>query len=259
MANNLSGVSYYRFIQETPSLLLEELAEDDRECFICREQYDTQIKPWQFGSTMNYPVALPCGHHVGLQRLARWILSLNFDNHCSICRTKVIGKSKHDRYYDRSNIINGSFFLAVLAMYNSCNTFARKEKLLKAVQNINRNPETAVGASEPGDRVMILFEEYLGLLMASVDTLASDRLAAGIPQGVLRVAKAVEMSLHDAEMRFNLRENFSPRVQHWWEDIPDPDDSDPWRRLHRWLITSFFLVIFSSYSNCVSHQQEQSS
>lgn len=150
-------LAYYDFLQldQTPYLTVADLPEDERECFICKEPYDATVKSWEVGRTINSPVRLPCKHHLGIQCLARRMLSPNFDGHCSFCRTIIIpnlqdSSARNDQFKD---------FLRMLGIFDGCVTLERKTKVLKLLQDMDTSEYPA--AKQSCDRRLMAFEEIL--------------------------------------------------------------------------------------------------
>ena len=78
----------FEYLSQTPYVPLCDINPTDRICGICFDPYSTS--PIGYGDFDNRPLRLPCGHMFGLQCLAHWMFSPNFDHHCSLCRTKIV-------------------------------------------------------------------------------------------------------------------------------------------------------------------------
>lgn len=139
-----------QFLWNIPSLdITPEL--EKQECCICKEAY--QDNKWELGGTVHCPVTLPCGHVLGFQCLARWMLSASFDNHCSFCRAQIVDHSAIRNHLNTA--LKSSFarleILAVVAPNGISQT--QKNQLLsgRTLWALNKN----------SDRVSVVWEEIL--------------------------------------------------------------------------------------------------
>ena len=80
----------HKFVAGLPRVAVETLAEDDRECGICKGIYNEDVGT---GGEIERAVRLPCSHVLGVGCLAELILERNCggmgDNRCPICRTHL--------------------------------------------------------------------------------------------------------------------------------------------------------------------------
>ena len=91
MTQTLGLSEGYDFLLKVPYINVKELAKDDRECYmLCKEPYNGALKGWAPAEPIHYPVRLPCGHHIGLQCLTKWLLSGRFHNHCPLDGMKLV-------------------------------------------------------------------------------------------------------------------------------------------------------------------------
>ncbi len=149
-------LAYYDFLLKVPHVRVEDLQDGDRVCFICREAYDAHILKWTADTTIHYPVILPCGrHHVGIQCLIRWMLSPDFDNHCSLDRTEIVpgapeaGPDSIDRT-----------LVEMVLRSNGGVIKSRKDQFLKMMEWIKRTIHSTAAVEGGKHRVMILLEEF---------------------------------------------------------------------------------------------------
>ena len=82
--------SYFKFLATVP------YADADdpgilHDCPVCKEPFKLTQTPEE---TIDQPVRLSCGHVFGIQCLARWMFSENFDGCCSYCRAIIMGPSQ---------------------------------------------------------------------------------------------------------------------------------------------------------------------
>ena len=82
--------SYFKFLATVPYADADDPAVL-HDCPVCKEPFKLTQTPEE---TMNQPVRLSCGHIFGIQCLARWMLSENFDGCCSYCRTTMVRPSQ---------------------------------------------------------------------------------------------------------------------------------------------------------------------
>lgn len=101
---------------------------------------------------MNQPVALSCGHIVGIQCLAEWMLSQNFDGRCFYCRTVIVDPIRNPDLLQAQNpIVTAAFIdLETLCLFDGQISTSKKtahlnifEKSLKSrwgdgVQDLDR-------------------------------------------------------------------------------------------------------------------------
>lgn len=164
----------FQFLCEIPTIDITPSLEKD-ECFICRESYQTN--KWELGGTVHCPVALPCGHILGLQCLARWVLSPTFDNSCSFCRLQIMNPRAITGQLSRA--LESSFarleILAVVASNGISQT--QKTQLLKTSKKSLCSEKAFWKLSNNSDRVMIVWEEFLNKMCN--DSAASDNQNRG--------------------------------------------------------------------------------
>lgn len=139
-------------LEITPSLAEEE-------CGICKEGY--QNNEWQRGEIVHRPVALPCGHILGFQCLARWMLSPTFDNQCYLCRAQII-----DPPATRANLnreLASSFARLEILAVVAGNGISRDQKsqLLDVFENSLWGEKALWVLTKNSDRVMVVWEEFL--------------------------------------------------------------------------------------------------
>ena len=150
----------FQFLYDIPTLDITPSLEQD-ECFICKDSY--QSNKWELGGTVNHPVALPCGHTLGLQCLARWVLLAGFDNSCCSCRTPIINPPATRGQLSRA--LAPSFGLEILAVVGSNGiSDIQKMRLLRAFEKSLGSEETLWKLRKKSDRVMVVWEEMLNKL-----------------------------------------------------------------------------------------------
>lgn len=88
-----SLVQSFNFLEKLQYIPVSTIDTEDRDCIICLESYDKGTV-WHQNDTVNHPVKLAnCRHIFGLQCLARFMFSPNFDGCCPICRTQIVSTS----------------------------------------------------------------------------------------------------------------------------------------------------------------------
>ena len=149
------------FLRDVPYVEMANLTPFNDECYVCLEPFNSS--PWQLEGTLNRPVRLPCGHIIGIQCLARWALSANFDNRCSLCRVKVIDTSRVP-ITDRNSGC-ALMILETLAVFEGSISSARKERLLDIYRKGKWGPRRkGRRVLLDADRLMMLYEEFVGYL-----------------------------------------------------------------------------------------------
>ena len=146
----------FRFLCSiSPLKITPSLAEE--ECHICMEPYEEN--GWELDGTLHTPVALPCSHVMGFQCLARWMLSTNFDNHCSFCRKQIIGSRFSARSPISSRLASSFARLEMLtALHPDGVSVLEKGRLLRHLE-ISLRQE--FGPGTPIDQFMAVWEEML--------------------------------------------------------------------------------------------------
>lgn len=148
-----ANLAAFDFLNTLPIVKSEELNPDYRKCFICHEPYYDEAPASndkdnnEDKSSRDLPVKLPCGHILGLQCLTRWVLSSNYDNHCSLDRTLIVPAQDPDVPAIRGK---GADLLDILAVFNGIVTKKRKAELLDLM-----------GKQGVTERTIIVIEEYL--------------------------------------------------------------------------------------------------
>ena len=179
----------YDFLLKVPYINVKELTEDDRECYVCKEPYNGALKEWAPGEPIHYPVRLPCGHHIGLQCLTRWLLSANYDNHCPMDRVKLVTHTQHVIASE------DSLFLKMLEGFLDPVNEARKSMLLHMLVKIMEGRGSTDATS---NRIFILFELFLDHM--AINGHLGDRTATrprGVEFEVVRVGADIEPIVRD--------------------------------------------------------------
>jgi len=152
---DLTYLSQFRFLQTIPYIEALEQSDDDH-CFICKEPYNVGSREWVPGGLHDFPVRLPCRHVLGNQCLARWILSPNFDNHCCLCRARIIPE------LDKETLLDDAMdFLWLIICFQMGFSPAVKEAVLSAISVLLESGPNTRTARIGKDRTMMLFEEFL--------------------------------------------------------------------------------------------------
>ncbi len=99
--------TYFEFLVTAPYVTVNNPAVHD-DCPMCKALYEWQPVP---RATMNQPVALSCGHNVGIQCLAEWMLSQNFDGRCFYCRTLILDPIRNPNLLQAQNPIVTAAFI----------------------------------------------------------------------------------------------------------------------------------------------------
>ena len=146
----------YYYLKKVPRLSNDDLAVEDRVCFICQEPYDSRRLVWAPEAVINYPVALPCHHHVGLQCLATWMFSSNFDNHCAMCRQEIVPSDK--RFSTRA--AERQLITTAHEIRERVKT-TRRHGFLTSMGEVCRNHKPLDHMEYGKDRVLIAFEAFL--------------------------------------------------------------------------------------------------
>ena len=148
-------VAYFRFLYTLPPVDIDTLAPDSRECAFCLEPYDKT--PWGQAEVVNQPVSLACGHSFGVQCVAEWAFSPNFNNICPYCRVPLIT----DAY--RSQDHTSQAIKTALQLRNLFDVQFQSRQEAESFQKLMA--ETCGVASwmdtlEDQNRMMVIFEEY---------------------------------------------------------------------------------------------------
>lgn len=175
MVNLGKDLAKFRFLCDIPIIEITPALEEDQ-CLICKEPY--QNNEWELGRTVHRPVALPCGHVLGFQCLAMWMLSTNFNNHCSLCRAQIYGASTTRAQL--SPALASSFarleVLAVTAENGiSC---VQRARLFKDMKKSLRGDKALCQMAENGDRIMVVWEEFFNKICNEPVTPAEGNPAA---------------------------------------------------------------------------------
>ena len=134
---------------------------------ICKEPY--QNDGWKLGSTIHRPVALPCGHVFGLQCIARWILSANYDNRCPLCRVWIINGRRIEEPHD--HLLEAALINLDILFRDETDELispAQKNRLLDAYEVYLRGHGARV-AGVKFDQVMVVLEEFLSTICTEED------------------------------------------------------------------------------------------
>lgn len=148
----------FQYLCTIPTLeITPPLAEE--ECGICKEGY--QNNEWQLGGTVHRPVALPCGHILGFQCLARWMLSPTFDNQCHLCRAQIIDRPETRKRLNRE--LASSFARLEILAVVAGNGISREQKsqLLDVFGKSIWGEKALWVLTKNSDRVMVVWEELL--------------------------------------------------------------------------------------------------
>ena len=158
MAQVDEDIVKFQFLCEIPTLDITPALEEE-ECLVCKEPY--QNNGWELGGTLHRPVALRCGHVLGFQCLAVWMLSTNFHNHCSLCRTQIYDPSTTGERL--SPALASSFARIAFHSITGENNISRirKAQLLEIIQRLLRDDRTLSPMAESNDRIMVVWEEFL--------------------------------------------------------------------------------------------------
>ena len=175
------------FLGNVPCVELTDLPPSDNECYICQQRFHTT--PWQLGGTLNRPVRLYCGHIVGFQCLARWMLSANFHNACPLCRVEIVHSS-------RMSAVDNSIRFALrnfefLAVFDGKFSSISNKRLLH-LYKLTKCPEEEDGTGLLiEDRKMVVYEELMEMLGYK---------RAGIQDGIIEEpAVDARLVIHDAQ------------------------------------------------------------
>ena len=147
----------FRFLCKIPSLdITPPLLEDD--CFVCLEPY--RNNGWEMDGTVHRPVALPCGHTLGLQCLARWVMSANFNNRCPLCGVQIIKRpSSLERCGPFPESPLGRVEALAIMAGEGIEVTQKRPLLVFVEKYLRSNAATALGV--PVDQVLVAMEEYL--------------------------------------------------------------------------------------------------
>jgi len=149
--------SYFDFLLGLPNIPIDQIPLDDRVCAFCHEGYE--ITAWRRNQTMNCPVRLHCGHIFGVQCLARWILSPNFNNTCPYCQTKLMrisGKRSPDSL---------EMFGQLLAVIEDLTSYkypiggTASKAMLRSLEPKRWDPSRL--SSGEADRTMMIYEKVI--------------------------------------------------------------------------------------------------
>ena len=169
-------IANYHFLCTLEPLEMTPALEED-DCFICKEPY--QENAWELGGTFHRPVKLPCGHKLGFQCLARWMVSPNFINHCPLCRGQIVAPLTTPRNRLSRPMASSFASLETLAVVASNGvSLTQKTRLLEVVKNALWSEKRDWTSADSGDRIMAAWEEFLNQMCeepAVVETRAARR------------------------------------------------------------------------------------
>ena len=149
-----------KFLCDVPILeITPSLTED--ECAICKDPY--QPNGWRMGGTLHRPVRLFCGHVLGFQCLARWMLTANPVARCPFCRVELLTTpySAPAMPDCLRNTLSFSYAcLETLSIMGSTISHTQKMQLLELQQETPRNRR--LWSVPHGEiRIMAAWEEVL--------------------------------------------------------------------------------------------------
>ena len=147
--------AYFKFLYFLPSVDIATLEPDKRDCSICLEPYDST--PWGDADTVNQPVRLACSHVFGIQCLARWAFSPNFNNVCPHCGDPLITGTHLSRNQSSQIIQN---LLQLRRQFDNPFHSHQQAQSFKKLLAETRGEGGLMTASEDADRMMIIFDEY---------------------------------------------------------------------------------------------------
>lgn len=157
------NIAKFQFLCDVPSPEVHPLRDD--QCSICQEPY--QNNGWKFGSTLHRPVKLPCGHVLGYQCLARWILSAGFVDSCPLCRKHIVKtRGSTTRRHQLKRLVATSLArLESIALIASNGvSLTQKNNLLSALKSDLWGERNFWCSPDEGDRIMVASEEFLNVI-----------------------------------------------------------------------------------------------
>lgn len=157
------NLNKFQFLCKIPTLdITSTLAEDN--CIICQDSY--QNNNWELDGTLHRPVALPCGHIIGFQCLARWVLSANFNNHCPLGRKQIVYFPNPREQLSRPLAISLARVEAFTVFTGYGISSSRKNQQISLLHEALKRES----ASEvPVDQIIAAWEEFLNMMSAQSD------------------------------------------------------------------------------------------
>lgn len=150
-------LSQFDFLETIP--YVEELRQtDDSNCFICSEPYSMLHREWNIKGTHDFPVRLPCGHVVGLQCLAYWMLSSGISNRCGICRAIIPLRPHNEGDIYGSAAVNS--LRLIISLNVDMSRSIREEVRLALIHLLAIDPQLRFSELKR-KRAMMLFEDFL--------------------------------------------------------------------------------------------------
>ena len=145
--------SYFRFLATVPYLGVEDPA-FQADCPLCKEPFQW-LQP--SGKPLNRPVRLSCGHVFGLQCLAQWMFSPDFDGHCCFCRAIIVDPT---RTLSQHTTLNAAVTnLKILGLFQDHISAEKKTELLSMFQSLLESRRGMVFLDP--QRLLALWEEVL--------------------------------------------------------------------------------------------------
>ena len=159
----MSDEDAFIFLNSIPYLDIDTLPSLDKKCAICTEPY--LEGPCELRDALDAPVKLRCGHIFGHNCLVRWMLSLNFDNHCLFGRAQVVDES--DLESPDPNVFAQQIFFRYIVFDKVRNTSNCKQVMLEHVDKylgaLKLFGCTASGVFDKY-RVVMIWEEFLDMV-----------------------------------------------------------------------------------------------
>ena len=183
------NVVTFSFLCNVPILeITPTLAED--ECAICKDSY--RNNGWRLGGTLHRPVKLRCGHVLGFQCLARWMLTANPVARCPLCRVEVITPFSTPQIPKRLCDV----YLASLACLETLGVVAgsgisqiQKTQLLSKQRMTLLNYGLLWEFADSGDRIMVAWEELLNSMCKNESAVPSQIQTRQRPVAATAVAR----------------------------------------------------------------------
>lgn len=157
------NIAKFQLLCDVPNPAVAPLSDD--QCSICQESY--QNNGWKFGGTVHRPVQLPCGHVLGYQCLARWILSPGFVDSCPLCRKHIVNTRRTTtRRYQLKRLVAASFsrLESISLIASNGVSLAQKNNLLSALKIDLWGERNFWCSPDQGDRIMVASEEFLNVI-----------------------------------------------------------------------------------------------
>ena len=153
-------ITTLEFLLRVPYIELDELDAENKTCFICLEPYQHNV--WKEGETLNGPVRLGCGHHLDIQCLARYMLSVRLDKRCPLCGTAILS-----RRFRRLQLGVAPSLTTIAILKGVPDAILEdgsvmpslKGHLFVRVRQISFDEQMALGVESDLDRPMMLMEE----------------------------------------------------------------------------------------------------